>query len=69
MRRPKVMTALAGFACGAGTLALCLIVVNATEAALATTEVSLGLIDPGIIPSTLIVSQDGKHLAYEAHDE
>ena len=67
MQHSKVRVVLA-FVCGAGVLALFLVVgsrlASAADVTLVTREVSLGKIDPGIVGKSLIVSPDGKRLAY-----
>ena len=69
MRSSKVRVVV-GFVCGAGALVLCLVagfrVVSAAEVTLTTREVSLGKVHPGVLPSSLAVSPDGKSLAYAA---
>ena len=71
MRRVSVMRILLGFVSVVGTLELWVTVsswvVPAMELTLTTADVSLGKIDPGPIPSTITVSRDGTHFAYEAY--
>ncbi len=69
MQHSKVRVVLS-FVCGAGALAVFLVacsrVVSAPEVTLVTREVSLGKIHPGVIPESLAVSPDSKHVAYVA---